>query len=329
MRLSGSAYQKPGTPKSNFETEDNMAEKKQMVTVSGTSNDSATAEVLERIQEIVGTGGLALPPGYSPENAMKSAYLTLAGTIDRQKNPVLQSCTKASIINSLLDMVIQGLTPAKSQCYFVAYGKELTLLRSYMGTVAVAKRMGGVKDVFARCVYEGDEFSYDIEPETGTAHITKHSQSLGNIDNQKIVGAYAVVIRQGDPNYVEIMTMNEIRDAWGQGEMKGGSPAHKNFTQEMAKKSVVNRACKMFINTSDDTDILVGTFNKTTANELLESQIMLPSPQTMDENASKAADIIFGTTPVIDAPDAAVPGETPPEEETPAEAPDALKEAGK
>lgn len=34
--------------------------------------------------------------------------------------------------------------------------------------------------------------------------------------------------------------------------MKGNSPAHKNFPDQMACKTVINRACKLLIRASDD-----------------------------------------------------------------------------
>ena len=49
--------------------------------------------------------------------------------------------------------------------------------------------------------------------------------------------------------------MDQIRKAWNQGAMKGNSPAHKNFPDQMAMKTVINRACKMYANTSDDSDV--------------------------------------------------------------------------
>ena len=49
-----------------------------------------------------------------------------------------------------------------------------------------------------------------------------------------------------------IMSMIQIRDAWNQGPMKGNSPAHKNFPDQMACKTVINRACKLLIRASDD-----------------------------------------------------------------------------
>ena len=46
--------------------------------------------------------------------------------------------------------------------------------------------------------------------------------------------------------------MQQIKDSWNQGAMKGNSPAHKLFPDQMAEKTVINRACKLIIRTSDD-----------------------------------------------------------------------------
>ncbi len=48
------------------------------------------------------------------------------------------------------------------------------------------------------------------------------------------------------------MSMAQIRAAWNQGATHGASPAHKNFPAEMCKKTVIGRACKLIINSSDD-----------------------------------------------------------------------------
>lgn len=217
--------------------------------------------VLNRVKELEKEGSLQFPSNYSYSNALKSAYLLLQETVDRDKKPVLQSCSQSSIANALLDMTIQGLSPAKKQCHFIPYGGRLQLSRSYMGTVAVTKRLKGVKNVFANIIYEGDEFEYKLDLDTGLKKITKHEQKFENIDPAKIMGAYAIIIREDEQNYVEIMNINQIRKAWEQGAAKGKSGAHMNFADEMAKRSVINRACKMFANTSDDSDLLIQAFN--------------------------------------------------------------------
>ena len=47
----------------------------------------------KKVQEFVSRGELHLPPNYSVENAMKSAWLVLQNTVDKDKRPVLQVCT--------------------------------------------------------------------------------------------------------------------------------------------------------------------------------------------------------------------------------------------
>ena len=49
--------------------------------------------------------------------------------------------------------------------------------------------------------------------------------------------------------------------------MKGKSPAHLNFRDEMAKKTVINRCIKNYINSRDDQDIIIQTINETTSND--------------------------------------------------------------
>lgn len=215
--------------------------------------ENISEQVLTRIEEFQKTGGMVLPKDYSVENHMKSAWLILQATTDRSGQPALSVCTKESIANALLDMVLQGLAVSKKQGYFIVYGNKLEFQRSYFGTIALAKRTGGIKtEPVANVIYEGDEFVYSIDPKTARISIVKHEQKIDNIDNSKIKGAYALVTLADGSTQVTIMSMAQIRAAWGQGATKGGSPAHKNFAEEMAKKTVIGRACKAIINSSDD-----------------------------------------------------------------------------
>ena len=211
-----------------------------------------TNQVLAKINQFQQNGELTLPSSYSPENALKSAWLILQETVDLNKKPVLEACTKVSIANCLLDMVVQGLSPVKKQCYFIAYGSKLQLSRSYLGAIAVAKRVGNVKEVRANCIFEGDEFEYEIDVNTGRLKIIKHKPSLENINLSKIKGAYAIVIYNDETTSVEVMNIEQIKTSWNQGKAKGNSPAHQNFSDEMAKKTVINRALKIVIGSSDD-----------------------------------------------------------------------------
>lgn len=215
--------------------------------------ENISEQVLSRIEQFQKDGSMILPKNYSVENHMKSAWLALQEVEDKEHHKALQICTKESIANSLLDMVLQGLSVSKKQGYFIMYGNKLIFQRSYFGTIALAKRAGGmVSEPVANVIYDGDDFQYEIDPKTAKVSIIKHSQKLENIDNSKIKGAYALVTLADGTTQVTIMSMQQIRAAWGQGATKGNSPAHKNFAEEMAKKTVIGRACKAIINSSDD-----------------------------------------------------------------------------
>ncbi|MGY3717027.1 recombinase RecT [Sutcliffiella cohnii] len=206
--------------------------------------------------------GLVIPPKYNASNALKSAFFKLQETKDKSGRPALEVCTKESIANSLLDMVVQGLSPAKTQCYFVVYGTQLKMERSYFGTQAVLKRLTNVKDIWANVIFEGDVFDYEIDG--GREKLLKHETNFLNRDKD-ILGAYAVVKTNDDEEILTVMTRKEIDIAWGQSKTSQG--VHKKFPQEMAKRTVINRAAKAYINTSDDSDLLVDAINRSTENE--------------------------------------------------------------
>ena len=244
--------------------------------VVATLQKTIADSVLVRVQQFTANKDIRLPSDYSPENALKSAWLVLLETKDKSSNPVLQACTRESIANALLSMVLQGLNPVKKQCDFIAYGEKLTLQREYHGTIALAKRYGGIKEAVGNVVYEDDEFEYSIDTK-GYMKIVKHVQSIENIDLNKIKGAYATLLfeEQDREPYVEIMTMAQIRQAWMQGATKGASPAHKNFPDQMAIKTVISRACKLFISSSDDSALFdddeKDTFAEAARNKIQEN----------------------------------------------------------
>ncbi|BFH63950.1 recombinase RecT [Paenibacillus azoreducens] len=218
--------------------------------------------VADKVRKFQERGEIHFPANYSPENAMKSAWLLLQSVQTKDNKPVLEACTRDSIANALLDMVVQGLNPAKKQGYFIPYGKNLTFQRSYFGTMAVTKRVTGAEDIDAQIIYEGDEFEFEVI--RGRKKITKHKTAFSNIDDNKIAGAYCTIYWADGREYTEIMTIKEIRQAWKKSRQnpdKEGS-THNEFPGEMAKRTVINRACKAYMNTSDDGSLVMTHFNR-------------------------------------------------------------------
>lgn len=226
-------------------------------------NQKMGDNVLARVKSLETQGDLKFPENYSPENAMKSAMLTLQDLKGSKKDgykPALEFANPNSIANALMDMVVQGLNPAKNQGYFIMYGDKVQFQRSYLGTMAVTRRVTGAKEINAEVIFEGDEVEYKTK--NGKIVDLEHSQSFGNRDSKKIIGAYATVVFEDESkNYTEIMSFEEIEEAWKQSQMVYDGKfkedgTHRRFPQEMAKKTVINRACKKLLNSSDDSSLL-------------------------------------------------------------------------
>lgn len=192
--------------------------------------------------------GLTFPKDYNYTNEFMSAMLILQDTVDMNKKPVLQSCTRASIENALVEMVTSGLSMQKKQCYPVAYGGKLQCQKSVYGNTCIARRYG-LKDITAEVVYEGDTFEYEIV--NGKKSIVTHKQDFENIDNDKVKGAYAIATMDDGSVLTEVMNIKQIKQAWkqGYGYKENGNGTHQKFTDQMAMKTVKNRLLKQINNT--------------------------------------------------------------------------------
>ena len=204
-----------------------------------------------------------MPPGYSPQNALKSAFFELT---NNSGGNLLQLAannpeTKTSISNALLDMVIQGLSPAKKQCYFIKYGNKVQLMRSYFGTMAVLDRVTGGADITPVVVREGDVF--EIAMDGPDLVVAKHETSFENLDND-IKAAYVVIKLANGKEVTTVMTKKQIDKSWSKAKTKN---VQNDFPEEMAKRTVINRAAKYLINTSNDNDLFVQAAKDTLENE--------------------------------------------------------------
>lgn len=216
-----------------------------------------TSSVANRINAMK-SEGLKIAPNYSVSNALSSAYYALKNS---SSGNLLEKCTDESIYNALLDMVTQGLSPAKTQCYFVPYGTTVKLTRSYFGTMKVVKQLPEVKDIYAEVIYKGDDFK--IKNENGRKVFVSHETDWTNADNE-IIGAYCIIEKLGGEKVLTVMTKKEIDKSWSKAKTKN---VQNDFPQEMAKRTVINRAAKQFFNTSDDNDLFIDAVNRTTENE--------------------------------------------------------------
>lgn len=216
--------------------------------------EDVSTQVLDRVSEMEQAGALVLPKGYHAGNALKSAWLYLQNIEDRNHNKAIDTCTKASIANVLLEMVIRGEHPMK-HCYFIPYGNQLTFMEKYTGKLMRSKRDTEIAEVNANVVREGEEFVYTVDKK-GLLQLVSHKPTFQTM-GKPIVGAYAVVVNKDGSTHPEVMTMDMIQKAWNQGgfgDKDRQTGAHKNFTDQMCKKTVIARACKVALESSSDRD---------------------------------------------------------------------------
>lgn len=242
--------------------------------------------VQKQIQDLQDKGEINFPKNYSPSNALRSAALMLQETEDKDGKLALAVCTPQSIKNALFNMVLLALSPAKKQVYPIVRGTKLCMDTSYFGVIAATKRLPSVVDIFAQVIYKDDRFGYDIRQSRKIIRI--HEQELENIDVENIIGAYCTILYKDsdgtEKEYTEVMSMNQIKKSWSKTKMKNNT-VQQEFAEEMAKRTVIKRTCKLFVNTSDDSDLIIEAYNETTGMDPVDKEIEVA--EEIKTNANK------------------------------------------
>lgn len=248
--------------------------------------------------------GLTFPKDYNYTNEFMSAMLILQDTVDMNKKPVLQSCTRASIENALIEMVTNGLSMQKKQCYPVAYGGKLQCQKSVYGNTCIARRFG-LKDINAAVVYKGDTFKY--HKEDAKTIIDSHEQSFENIDNDNIVGAYAVAVMDNGEKIAEVMTIAQIKQAWkqGYGYKENGNGTHQKFADQMAMKTVKNRLLKYINNSHSGNEN--EDYEEISHEEMLEQDVAYDIEQNANSVDFEESNIVEGEIVEQQEDDASLP----------------------
>ena len=93
--------------------------------------------------------------------------------------------------------------------------------------------------------------------------VAKHDTSFENLDND-IKAAYVVIKLANGKEVTTVMTKKQIDKSWSKAKTKN---VQNDFPEEMAKRTVINRAAKYLINTSNDNDLFVQAAKDTLENE--------------------------------------------------------------
>lgn len=179
---------------------------------------------------------------------IERAMLTMA------KNPSLEGVTPASFIRCVLEAAELGLAIDGRLAYAVPYnnkykdanGREYYLSEaqfqpSYIGMIAIAKRIGVITDAYGDAVYSNDEF--EAYRKDGDSHLF-HRRALGN--RGECIGAYCVIKHPGGWRY-ELMSLDDINRIKARSKSaKGTFSPWKSDEDAMRLKTVLKRGLKFY-----------------------------------------------------------------------------------
>lgn len=206
-------------------------------------------QVITRVNSLCEVG-FKMPADYQYVNAIKASMLVLQELKDKNGKPALEVCTQASIASALFEMAVKGLDASRKTCYFIVRGDKLCMNESYFGKALQVKRIYPNFDPRPVVIHEGDEFVYEIDPKNGCKKLVKHTQSIENLDKD-FIGAYMYIPTADGGQDLYIMSKKQILTAWSKSSSREQT-IHKQFSEKMVGKTLVNSGCNMIINSTPD-----------------------------------------------------------------------------
>ena len=207
-----------------------------------------------------------------PKDFNKARFVQNARALVNE-NPNIAKYGQQKIMAGLLKGAYLGLDFYSKECYLVPYGNDLNYQTDYRGAKKLAKKYSirPIKDIYAKLVHEGDLFeekiiggeqSFDFKPKP--------------FNDGKIIGAFAVVLYTDGGMAYDTMSLADLENT-RKASKASNSPAWKNFTGEMYKKTVLHRLCKHieldFENPTQQNMFLSGMEIETDQQKIAENEI--------------------------------------------------------
>lgn len=216
-----------------------MAEKKTELAKSSLVEEIALSKINQYVEL-----GMVLQEGFNPTNSLKKARMML-NDMKVQGKPVLEVCTKESVIQCLIDSCCKGLDYSEMQVYFIPRANIMTNLESVYGRIARAKRASRYYKPVVQYVHEGDDFQIGVDVTNGKTIIKKHETSLDNLD-KPIVAAYTFVTDDNNDTEIYIMTKKEWLKSWS--KSSNGAAVAKDFERDMIFRTIIKKSTKSLVN---------------------------------------------------------------------------------
>lgn len=197
-----------------------------------------------------------------PKDFNKTRFAQNCIAVLNDNAEALSKFSQQEIIAGLIKGASLGLEFINKECYLIPYGSKLNYQTSYTGEMKLAKKYSSrpIKEIYAKLIREGDVFEEMIINGEQTFNFKPLPLNDG-----AIIGAFAAVIyRDGGMNY-DVMTLSELENTRKHSKASN-SPAWKDFTGEMYRKTVIRRLCK-YIDLEFENPIQRTTFDEEVAVE--------------------------------------------------------------
>lgn len=183
-------------------------------------------------------------------------FVRIAGT-QIQQNPELAQCDFKSLCVCLFNLAALGLEPGGplAMAYLIPRkkkgvklpngdwdnnAKECTVIISYRGLMALARRSGEVLEIHVEAVRQNDEFKCTLGLSRELVHIPVW-------DDSPITHVYATALLKGGGHQFLVMTkthIDRVKEENAQGWDKASSPWVTDW-EAMAKKTVIRQFYKL------------------------------------------------------------------------------------
>lgn len=182
------------------------------------------------------------PKHLTPDRLIKLALLA------QGRNDLLKKCSPESVVLAVIKSAEAGLEigTIKGHGHMVPFknretGKfEATFIPGYQGLVALARQTGEISDIQVKAVHAKDTWEY----EEGLERKLKHVPSE-DIDPGELKYVYCIARFKDGGFQVEVMSKAQVDRVRAASPGKN-SPAWNQHYDEMAKKTVIRRAAKLW-----------------------------------------------------------------------------------
>ncbi len=220
---------------------------------------------------------LALPKHLTPDRFVRVVLTTI------NKTPKLATCTKESLLASLMDCSALGLEPDGRKAHLIPYGDKCTLIVDYKGLVDLARRSGDIADIHADTVCANDEFDYAF----GSDSKLVHKPNLE--DRGSVIAAYSFVRLKDGSSSFEVMNVQEIDAIRKRSKAAQAGPWVTDWN-EMAKKTVFRRHSKWLPLSAEFQEAIDRDFD--TPESIVrvgKPEVMMPTAVIEDQGAADGA----------------------------------------